>query len=116
MAKLTPQIVRLIRELDVYQTVIRQRSEIIAHMETGCELRWRPGTCLSLEAHRQTLRKYMQLADATCLKLRMCGWTKPPFAMPAVVINGGITTTLAILRNNDAHLWDYFINVCGTAG
>lgn len=97
--------------MDANQTIVRQRAEIIAHMETGGELLWdiKEYKGLGLEAHRTAMRRYAKLVEEDTLRLRMLGFQAPRYAMPGLVVTGGIRVTLSSLRNNDAHLWDEFI-------
>lgn len=110
--KLTPLAARLIARVDTNQTIVRQRAEIIAHMETGGELLWEDiekYKMLGLEAHRTAMRRHSRMVEEDTLRLRMLGFQALRYAMPGVVVNAGIRVTLSSLRNNDAHLWDDFI-------
>jgi len=110
--KLTPLAARLIARVDANQTVVRQRAEIIAHMETGGELLWEDiekYKKLGLEAHRTALRRHSRMVDEDTARLRALGFQSPKYAMPGMVVTAGTRVTLSFLRNNDAHLWDDFI-------
>lgn len=110
--KLTSLAARLMARVDANQTIVRQRAEFIAHMETGGELLWRDiekYKKLGLEAHRIALRRYSRMVDEDTIRLRMLGFQAPRYAMPGVIITAGVRVTLSFLRNNDAHLWDDFI-------
>ncbi len=109
---LTPLAARLMARVDINQTIVRQRAEIVAHMETGSELLWEDiekHKSLGLEAHRTALRRYSRMVDEDTVRLRALGFQAPRYAMPGVVVTGGVRVTLSFLRNNDAHLWDDFI-------
>jgi len=99
--------------VDANQTIVRQRAEIIAHMETGGSVLWEDiekYKGLGLEVHRTALRRHSRMVDEDTVHLRAMGFQAPRYAMPGVVVtNGGIRVTLSFLRNNDAHLWDDFI-------
>lgn len=97
--------------IDANQTVVRQRSEIIARREVNGELLWHSEGLehLGLEVHRTVLRRHREMVERDTALLRAIGWRAPPYAMPGVVISGGIKVTLSSLRNNDAHLWDDMI-------
>lgn len=110
--RLTPQAARLMARVDTNQTIVRQRAEIIAHMETGGELLWEDieeYKKLGLAAHRNSLRRHSAMVEEDTIRLRMLGFQAPRYAMPGVVVNAGVKVTLSFLRNNDAHLWDDFI-------
>ncbi len=109
--KLTPLAARLMARVDTNQTVVRQRAEIIAHMETGGKLIWdiEEYKGLGLEAHRTALRRYSRMVEEDTIRLRALGFQGPQYAMPGVIVTAGIRVTLSFLRNNDAHLWDDFI-------
>lgn len=110
--KLTPLAARLMARVDTNQTVVRQRAEIIAHMETGGEPLWEDVEkykMLGLEAHRTAMRRHVRMVEEDTVRLRMLGFQAPRYAMPGVVVTAGIRVTLSFLRNNDAHLWDDFI-------
>jgi len=111
--RLTPLVARLMARVDVNQTIVRQRAEIIAHMETGGGLMWEDiekYKSLGLEAHRTALKRYSRMVDEDAIRLRAMGFQTPRYAMPGVVVTtSGIKVTLSFLRNNDAHLWDDFI-------
>jgi len=111
MCKLTPQAARLMARLDVNQTVVRQRAELIAKREVGGELIWdtRELDVMGLEVHRTALKRHREMVDRDTILLRAMGWSAPRYAMPGVVFNGDIKVTLEQLRNNDAHLWDDLI-------
>jgi hypothetical protein len=111
MKELTPKAARLMARVDVNQTVVRQRAELIAARETGGSLLW-DATGLDgagLESHRVVLRRSMAAVAEDSNRLRSLGWEPPRYAMPGVVLVGGTRTTLTALRNNDAHLWDALI-------
>lgn len=110
--KLTPIAARLMARVDTNQTVVRQRAEIIAHMETGGELLWediKEYEMLGLEAHRAAMRRHVRFVEEDTIRLRILGFQTPRYAMPGVIVTGGVRVTLSFLRNNDAHLWDDFI-------
>ena len=97
--------------VDANQTIVRQRAEIINHMETGGDLLWdiREHKKLGLEAHRTALRRYVKMVMDDTFHLRVLGFQTPQYAMPGLIVTGGVKITLSFLRNNDAHLWDDFI-------
>jgi len=98
--------------LDVNQTIVRQRAEIIAKRETRGELIWDSAGLdeMGLEVHRTVLRRHGEKVERDMSILRMLGWPAPGYAMPGVVIHAGVRTTLSQLRNNDAHLWDDLVS------
>jgi len=108
MTKLTPKAARLMARIDVNQTMVRQRAELIAARETGGSLLWdtKGLDCAGLEPHRVVLRKSMAAVAEDSIRLRLLGWASPRYAMPGVVLVGDTRTTLTALCNNDAHLWD----------
>jgi len=111
--RLTPLVARLMARVDANQTIVRQRAEIIAHMETGGSLLWEDiekYKDLGLEAHRTALKRYSRMVDEDTIRLRTMGFQAPRYAMPGMIVTtDGVRLTLSFMRNNDAHLWDDFI-------
>lgn len=110
MAKMTPQIAGIVQKLDIYMTVVRQRAEILAGLESDAELLWEPDTKDSPQKHRTILDLHLRVVERHVAALRSQGWMGfSKYAMPATVKRGDVMAVLPETRgNNDAHLWDDF--------
>ena len=107
---MTPQIGRLVHELDIYMTVVRQRAEILAGLENGVELLWEPDTSDSPQRHRTILDLHLRVVERHVATLRSQGWMGfSKYAMPTTVKHGDVMVVLPETRGcTDAHLWDHF--------